>query len=125
MRDWQTVLGLWLVAALPVLTGCGQSTTAQSAGFAAGAFPPTLSDTTYHQQSWTREDCLVCHETGQQDAPVVKHVSVPELAMEAKCRTCHVLVPGSPAGRVASAETTHDCLPLSVACHLTPSHDVR
>ena len=98
MSNVKVVLGL-LIVVLPFFVGCGAPTTAQSADFAAGAFPPTLSDTAHHQQSWTRADCLVCHETGKEDAPLMKHVSVPPAAQEAKCRSCHVLIPGSTARR--------------------------
>ncbi len=86
------------VAVVIACAGCGQSPTAEadpSGDFPAGAFPPTMSDMDYHQDAWSRTDCLVCHETGVDGATVIKHVSVPPTAMEAKCRTCHVLVPGS------------------------------
>lgn len=98
MRNVKVVLGL-LILLLPLTVGCDAPNTAQSADFAAGAFPPTLSDTAYHQQAWTRADCLVCHEMGKEGAPLMKHVSVPSAAQEAKCRSCHVLIPGSTAGR--------------------------
>ena len=78
-------------------TGCDQPTAAQS-DFAAGAFPPTLSDMDYHQRSWTRTDCLVCHETGVDQAPAMKHNSLPPLVKEGKCRTCHVFIEGSKPG---------------------------
>jgi hypothetical protein len=80
---------------LSAFTGCEQPTVAESSDFAAGAFPPTLSDTDYHRKSWTRIDCLSCHETGANDSPKVVHGSLPALAMDAKCRTCHVFVEGS------------------------------
>ncbi len=37
---------------------------------------------------------MTCHEVGVQEAPKLRHVSVPDMAKHAKCRTCHVLVPG-------------------------------
>ena len=52
----------------------------------------TLSAEEYHTNSWTREDCLTCHQQGVQNAPRMRHVSLPEIAASAKCRTCHVLV---------------------------------
>ena len=48
----------------------------------------------YHKNAWTRTDCMTCHEAGVQEAPKLRHVSLPDLAKHAKCRTCHVLVPG-------------------------------
>ncbi|MAE28532.1 MAG: hypothetical protein QF724_09310 [Planctomycetota bacterium] len=63
--------------------------------FAAFAFPPTLPDDDSHRDSWTRTDCLNCHETGIQDAPVVTHEGMPSVLLTAKCRSCHVLIPGS------------------------------
>ena len=67
--------------------------------FAQGAFPPVLSDMDYHQKSWRRNDCLTCHVAGVREAPLIRHSSLPPEAMQSKCRTCHVLVPGvTPAG---------------------------
>ena len=63
--------------------------------FADFAFPPTLSDTAHHQRAWLRDDCLRCHETGVQDATVVRHADMPDVLLTAKCRSCHVLIPGS------------------------------
>jgi len=63
--------------------------------FADFAFPPTLSDTAHHGKSWLRDDCLRCHETGVQDATVVRHADMPDVLLTAKCRSCHVLIPGS------------------------------
>ena len=85
---------LLLSAAVLLVLGCQRSGQAQS-DFAPGAFPPTVSDMDYHRRSWTRVDCLACHETGIQEAPVMRHVSVPALAKDAKCRTCHVFIAGS------------------------------
>ena len=65
-------------------------------GFAPGAFPPALSDMEYHRPAWGTT-CLGCHETGKEDAPIVQHTSLPPQAKLVKCRTCHVLVPGSSA----------------------------
>jgi hypothetical protein len=84
---------LSLVIVALTLSGCGSSDTASAnADFAPGAFPPTLSAEEYHANSWTREDCMTCHQQGVQDAPKMRHVSVPEIAASAKCRTCHVLI---------------------------------
>jgi len=77
-----------------LLTGCGTEET--QTGFAQGAFPPILSDTEYHQEAWTRTDCLTCHETGENEAPITRHSSLPPEAVQSKCRTCHVFIPGSP-----------------------------
>jgi cytochrome c5 len=89
-----------LVATLCVIAalwGCQPpATEAEETGdFAAGAFPPTLSDTEYHQRAWSRPTCMSCHEHELEGAPKIRHVSVPEEAKLVKCRTCHVLVPGS------------------------------
>ena len=90
---------LVLVAALQIIcSGCGnvvKETSATEPDFPPGAFPPTLTDMEYHQKDWIRTDCLTCHEEGVNNAPKLKHVSVPDIAKEAKCRTCHVFVPGS------------------------------
>lgn len=59
------------------------------------AFPPTLSDTEWHENAWLQDDCLRCHETGVGDAPVVRHRKMPSILLTAKCRTCHVQIPGS------------------------------
>jgi nitrate reductase cytochrome c-type subunit len=68
-------------------------------GFASNAFPPTMPDIAEHANAWERNDCLRCHETGVREAPIIRHASVPELALAAKCRSCHVLVPGQESGR--------------------------
>ena len=83
-----------LVIATLTFAGCDSSETASSVkvDFAPGAFPPTLSGEEYHGRSWTREDCLVCHEIGVKEAPKMRHISLPEIAASAKCRTCHVLI---------------------------------
>jgi len=62
--------------------------------FDANAFPPTLPDTEWHQDAWVRQDCLRCHETGVEDAPIVRHEGMPPILLRAKCRTCHVIAPG-------------------------------
>lgn len=93
----------WLLAAiagglaLAAAGGCTQSPGGAS-GFPPGAFPPTLSDQEYHSKSWTRGDCLTCHETGVMKAPVMRHTSVPPLAKDAKCRTCHISITEKSAG---------------------------
>lgn len=58
-------------------------------------FPPTIPDTPSHQNSWELPSCLRCHETGVQGAAVVKHKGMPKILLSAKCRTCHVFIPGS------------------------------
>lgn len=63
-------------------------------GFAVHAFPPTIPDRDWHRDAWIREDCLACHETGVQEAPIVRHRGLPALTLQAKCRSCHVLIPG-------------------------------
>lgn len=77
--------------------GCNQSAPGadNDGDFAPGAFPPTLSDVEYHQKAWSRATCLSCHENELEDAPQVLHTSLPPEAKQVKCRTCHVLVPGS------------------------------
>jgi len=79
-------------------------------GFAVSAFPPTLPDTDWHHDAWIRNDCLRCHETGVGEAPRIRHVGLPELALVSKCRTCHVIEPGKvPMG--ALAEVDEDFMP--------------
>jgi len=62
--------------------------------FADNAFPQPLSDVEYHKDSWFIMDCMRCHETGVEGAPVVRHKEMPDILLTAKCRTCHVLIPG-------------------------------
>ena len=81
------------VSAIGWSTGCG-SESASAPDFAQGAFPPVLPNDESHSKSWTRDDCLTCHETGVNDSPKVVHASLPELAKQAKCRTCHVTADG-------------------------------
>ncbi len=69
---------------------------ADSARFAENAFPPPLPDTANHRDAWVIENCRRCHETGVGDAPMLMHRTVPDVARTAKCRTCHVLIPGLP-----------------------------
>ena len=59
------------------------------------AFPPTLSDTKYHRDAWVKNDCLRCHETGVGAAPTVVHTNMSPLLLQAKCRSCHVKIPGA------------------------------
>jgi hypothetical protein len=65
--------------------------------FATGQFPPVLSDTDYHRNPWTRGDCLICHEHGRNEAPVVQHRGMAAELLTANCPSCHVLIPGRPA----------------------------
>lgn len=72
----------------------------EQGAFTDDAFPPTVSDVEYHEGAWFKNDCLRCHETGVGIAPVVKHESMLSDAQRAilktaKCRSCHVFVPGS------------------------------
>ena len=65
-------------------------------GFALAAFPPTIPDRgEWHREAWFVNDCLDCHETGVQGAPQIRHTGLPEIALQSKCRTCHVLIPGN------------------------------
>jgi len=64
--------------------------------FASYAFPPVMPDTERHQRAWFRDDCLRCHETGVESAPQVKHAGMSPILLLAKCRSCHVLIPGTP-----------------------------
>ena len=63
-------------------------------GFALAAFPPTIPDREWHRDAWIVNDCLDCHETGVQDAPMIRHKGLPDITYQSKCRTCHVLIPG-------------------------------
>ena len=62
--------------------------------FASNAFPPTLSDAEWHQGGWGDNACLRCHETGVAKAPRVFHKNMPDVLLKAKCRSCHVRIPG-------------------------------
>lgn len=62
-------------------------------GFAQFAFPPTLPDAEFHRDAWIRGDCLKCHATGQEGAPVLKHAGMSPLLTKAQCRSCHVIAP--------------------------------
>ncbi|MCP4593426.1 MAG: hypothetical protein GY842_22035 [bacterium] len=63
--------------------------------FAEHAFPPTIPDTEWHQHAWFELDCLRCHETGVGVAPIVIHQDMPAILLTAKCRSCHVFIPGA------------------------------
>ncbi len=63
--------------------------------FIYNAFPPTLPDDDSHADAWLRDDCLLCHETGTNDAPIVRHADMSPELLKARCRTCHVMIPGS------------------------------
>ncbi len=63
-------------------------------GFAVAAFPPTMPDQPWHQDAWFVNNCLDCHETGVQDAPMIQHIGLPDIALASKCRSCHVLIEG-------------------------------
>lgn len=63
--------------------------------FLETAFPPTVPDTDWHRGAWWTDDCMRCHETGVADAPKLVHQGMPDVLLTAKCRSCHVLIPGS------------------------------
>ena len=98
MKTIKSPLFVMLIAtlALALIVACGGGGSDDDA-YAEGAFPPTLSDTPYHEPAWNQDDCLLCHEKGVNDAPVVKHEFMPEHIKQAKCRTCHVFVVGQEA----------------------------
>jgi hypothetical protein len=59
-------------------------------------FPPTIPDTASHSgDTWSEHNCLRCHETGVHGATVLRHQDMPDILLTAKCRTCHVFIPGS------------------------------
>jgi Cytochrome c554 and c-prime len=60
--------------------------------FESWAFPPMLPNNDNHAKAWGKRDCLMCHESGVKDAPVVKHEGLPRLTLRSKCRTCHVQI---------------------------------
>ena len=62
--------------------------------FATHAFPPTLPDQMWHRDLWTPEECLECHATGEEDAPIVKHEGLSPMLLKGSCRSCHVLLLG-------------------------------
>ena len=103
MRVKLLLLTIFIGGLVILGSGCKRTTTAaaETSGFAPGAFPPTLSNTDYHDRAWTRTDCLTCHETGVQNAPVTVHKTLTPEAKQVKCRSCHVLIPGSEPSLVA------------------------
>lgn len=68
--------------------------TAAKPAFNTNAFPPTMPDRQWHRDGWIKQDCMRCHETGVGDAPELQHQGMPPILLTAKCRTCHVLIPG-------------------------------
>ncbi len=64
-------------------------------GFAANAFPPMIPDSDSHRAVWTKDNCLLCHESGVKGAPIVRHRGMPPILLKAKCRSCHVQVRAS------------------------------
>ena len=72
--------------------------------FADNAFPPTVSDTPWHARAWQRNDCLRCHETGVGKAPEIVHQDMPMILKTAKCRSCHVAIPGQKPNWAAKAK---------------------
>lgn len=77
-------------------------------GFASNAFPPTLSDTDWHRDAWLVNDCLRCHETGVNKSPVIKHKGMPASLLTAKCRSCHVLIPGDDEDAIVIVQESED-----------------
>jgi cytochrome c5 len=53
-----------------------------------------MPDTEWHRAGWATNDCMRCHETGVEAAPVVRHDGLPPILLRAKCRTCHVIADG-------------------------------
>jgi len=68
----------------------GDKDNAVDSRFNANAFPPMMPNSESHLDAWTIKDCLLCHEDGANDAPVVQHQDLPRLYLKVKCRTCHV-----------------------------------
>ncbi len=64
-------------------------------GYAANAFPPMIPDSDSHRAVWTKDNCLLCHESGVKGAPIVRHRGMPPILLKAKCRSCHVQVRAS------------------------------
>ncbi len=60
--------------------------------FDSNAFPPMLSNSNSHLDSWLIEDCLMCHQDGTLGAPIIEHAGLPAILLKSKCRTCHVQV---------------------------------
>lgn len=60
--------------------------------YAEFAFPPMIPASASHQETWLKDNCLLCHESGVRGAPVVKHKDMPKILLKAKCRSCHVQV---------------------------------
>jgi hypothetical protein len=67
--------------------------------FNANAFPPMIPASGSHRTAWIKDDCLLCHETGNSSAPIVVHEGLPEILFEAKCRSCHVQIRSDEASR--------------------------
>lgn len=98
--DWTGRRGCMTAGCLFVaLTAAACSNETTSRAFATGQFPPTLSDSDYHRNPWTRGDCLTCHEQGKNESPIVQHRGMAPELLTANCPSCHVLVPGQTAGR--------------------------
>ncbi len=58
--------------------------------FASWAFPPMMPNNQKHERAWGKKNCLLCHEDGTRNAPIIKHEGLPKIVLKAKCRTCHV-----------------------------------
>jgi hypothetical protein len=75
--------------------------------FAEFAFPPVIPDTDWHQEAWLTDDCLRCHETGVGDTPMIVHAGMVDLLLKAKCRSCHVFIPGTQPRTVEPVESPY------------------
>jgi len=93
-RRAPAVAGAVEVADVGFDVGQGDILIDEETGFAIAAFPPTIPDREWHRDAWLKDDCLKCHETGVQEAPMIRHRGLPEITYASKCRSCHVLIPG-------------------------------
>ncbi len=69
-----------------------KSKIAEDRGFASFAFPPSIPASQSHRKAWLKDDCRMCHDNGISGAPAIVHKRIPAIALESKCRTCHVQV---------------------------------
>jgi len=67
--------------------------------FNANAFPPMIPASGSHRTAWIKDDCLLCHEDGNSGAPVIVHEGMPDVLLQAKCRSCHVQIRSDEASR--------------------------
>jgi ferredoxin len=71
----------------------------QDSQFNANAFPPMIPASGSHRTAWIKDDCLLCHEEGNSGAPVIVHEGMPDVLLQAKCRSCHVQIRSDEASR--------------------------